>query len=400
MVVLAVLTALVAAVAAAGASPGRFISAPVRFFFPGSAQSQDAASAATPTTVPACRPTTSLAERAAEVLVVGLPNVTEPTQSLIGEILDVGVGGVLVTGANVETRSQVTRLVGDIKARARHAMVVSTDEELGRVSSFGEVIGYTSSARRLAREGTPDAIRQVARKQATALAAMGITLDFAPVADLDGGPSDSTIGDRSFSVDAAVATRYAAAYALGLADGGVRATAKHFPGRAQAIGDDHLGRITSGATLQDLQRNDLKPFADLINQGIPVVMVSNVDYAALDATTPASLSPRTYQLLRSLGFRGIAITDSVGMGAVNLRWDMPDAAVKAIEAGADGVLTTDGNFARDMVAALVAAVQKGELREERLNEAAGRMIALAGGNPVTFACQSAQVPVLQPQLQP
>ena len=392
---LAVFTALAAAGAATGASPGRFVSAPVRFFFPGD-QPQDAAGA-TVTTEAACRPMTSLAERAAEVLVVGLPNVTGPSQALIAEILDVGVGGVLITGANVETRTQVTRLVGDIKARSRHRLVVSTDEELGRVSSFGEVIGYTSSARRLAREDTPDAIRQVARTQATALASMGITVDFAPVVDLDGGPSDSTIGDRSFSVDAAVATRYATAYALGLADGGITATAKHFPGRAQAIGDDHLGRITSGATLESLQGKDLKPFADLIRRGIPVVMVSNVDYAALDATTPASLSPRTYQLLRSLGFQGVAITDSVSMGAVNQRWDVAEAAVKAIQAGADAVLTTDGSFAKDMVHGLVVAVQKGELSEDRLNQAAGRMIALAGGDPMTFACQSARVPTLQSQ---
>jgi len=388
-------TLLAAAGAATGTTPVRLVSAPVRFFFPGDA-SQAEASPDPTTTVPACQPGASLRDRAAEVLVVGLPNVTEASQPLIGDILDVGVGGVLVTGANVETRSQVTRLIAGMKARARHPMVISTDEEPGRVTSFGSVIGYTSSARRLAREGTTESIRQVARDQAAALAAMGITLDFAPVADLDGGPSDATIGDRSFSADPTVAARYAFSYARGLADGGIMATAKHFPGRALATGDDHLGRITSAATLADLQGRDLRPFADLIRQGIPVVMVSNVDYAAVDATTPASLSPRTYQLLRSLGFHGVAITDSVGMGAVNQRWDMAEAAVKAIAAGADAVLTTDGNFARDMVHALVVAVQKGELREDRLNQAAGRMIALAGGDPKAFACQTADIPKLQP----
>lgn len=392
---LAVLTVVAAAGAATGATPARIVSAPVRFFFPGDAGPQ-AVTATDVTTIPACRPTAALRERAAEVLVVGLPNVTQPSQALVAEILDLGVGGVFMSGANVETRPQVTRLTGAIKARAAHPTVIATDEEPGRVTSFGSLIGYTSSARRLAREGTPDAVRQVGRQQATALASMGITLDLAPVADVDGGPSDATIGDRSFSADPAIAARYAFAYAHGLADGGLKSTAKHFPGRALAIGDDHLGRITSRATLADLQANDLKPFADLIRQGIPVVMVSNVDYSALDATTPASLSPRTYQLLRGMGFQGVAITDSVGMGAVNQRWDMAEAAVKAIEAGADAVLTTDGSFAKDMVHALVVAVQRGELGEDRLNQAAGRMIALAGGDPVSFACQTVQLPQLQP----
>jgi beta-N-acetylhexosaminidase len=126
-------------------------------------------------------------------------------------------------------------------------------------------------------------------------------------------------------------------------------------------------------------------------------MVSNVDYLGLDSAEPASMSPRAYQLLRSMGFSGVAITDSVGMGAVNQRWDWAEAAVKAIAAGADGVLTTDGSFAKDMVHGLVVAVQRGELSEERLNQAAARMIALAGGDPMTFACQPARIPKLQPQ---
>lgn len=386
------LAAAGAAGGAGGATPKRVVSAPVRFFFPSYGQ----AAAPTTTTAPPCQPATTLHQRAAEVLIVGLPNVTEPSQSLVATILEAGVGGVLITGANVETRAQVTRLISDIKERARHPMVISTDEEPGRVTSLGHVIGFTSSARRLAREGTTDEMRQLAREQATAMASMGITLDLAPVADLDAGPSDGTIGDRSFSADPTVAARYAHAYATGLADAGVKATAKHFPGRAQAAGDDHLGRITSNATLEALRALDLRPFSELIRQGIPVVMMSNVDFAAFDRNTPASLSPAAYQLLRSMGFQGVAITDSIGMGAVNQRWDMADAAVKAIQAGADGVLSTDGNLAREMIHALVVAVQRGELSEERLNEAAGRMIALAGGDPMAFACQSPAIPKLQP----
>ena len=391
LVMFTLLAAAGAAGGAGGATPKRVVSAPVRFFFPSYNQPET-----TTTTEPPCRPATTLHERAAQVLIVGLPNVKEPSQPLVATVLEAGVGGVLITGANVDNRAQITRLISDIKARARHPMVISTDEEPGRVTSLGHVIGFTSSARRLAREGTTDAMRQLAREQATAMASMGITLDLAPVADLDGGPSDGTIGDRSFSADPTVAARYAHAYATGLADGGVKATAKHFPGRAQAAGDDHVGRITSNASLEALQALDLRPFSDLIRHGVPVVMMSNIDFAAFDRNTPASLSPAAYQLLRSMGFQGVAITDSIGMGAVNQRWDMADAAVKAIQAGADGVLSTDGNLAREMIHALVVAVQGGALSEERLNEAAGRMIALAGGDPMTFACQSPAIPKLQP----
>ncbi|MGI8809622.1 MAG: glycoside hydrolase family 3 N-terminal domain-containing protein [Acidimicrobiales bacterium] len=395
MVVLAVFTALAALGAVTGSTPREVVVAPVRFFFPSFGESQSAA--VTTSTVPPCQPAASLRERAARVLIVGMPDVKDAAQPLPSELMDLGVGGVLITGGNVETRAQVTRLTTDLKRQARHPLIVSTDEEPGRVTSFGHVIGYTSSARRLARDGTTDAMRALARNQATELASMGITLDLAPVVDLDGGPSDATIGDRSFSADPAIASRYAYAYALGLADKGVGAVAKHFPGRAKAQGDDHLGRIISTASMDDLRASDLKPFGEMIALGVPVVMLSNVDYTALDANMPASLSPRAYSLLREMGFKGAAITDSIGMGAVNQRWDWSEAAVKAIVSGADGVLSTNGAFAKDMVHGLVVAVQKGELSESRLNEAAGRMIALAGGDPTAFACQSVELPKLRLQ---
>lgn len=398
MLALAILTLLAAAGAATGSTPARVMTAPARLLFPGTfGDDEPAAAATTTTTAPACVPQADLHQRAAEVLVVGLPNVSEPTDPLVGEVLQLGVGGVYISGDNVDTRPQATRLIADMKRRSPHPLVVSTDEEPGRVSNFGDVIGHTSSARRLAREQTAVDVRHLAQTQASALASMGVTLDLAPVADLDGGPSDGTIGDRSFSTDPAVASTYSYSYALGLGDNGVGAVAKHFPGRAQAKGDDHLGKITSSETMDELTAADLKPFADLIHDGIPVVMVSNVDYLGLDPTEPASMSPKAYALLRQMGFHGVAMTDSIGMGAVNQRWDWAEASVKAIEAGADAVLTTDGNFAKDMVHGLVVAVQKGELSEDRLNQAAGRMIALAGGDPMAFACQSVELPKLQPQ---
>ena len=396
MAVLAVLTVIAAAGAATGSSPGDVVAAPVRLFFP-SFGSQQVAAVTTTTTEPPCQPQSTVRERAARVLIVGMPDVTDPTHPLVGELVEMGIGGVLLTGGNVVSRSQVARLVSEMKRRSKQPLIVSTDEEPGRVTSLGHVIGYTGSARRLARQGTTEDMRALARDQATEMAAMGITLNLAPVADLDAGPSDATIGDRSFSADPAVAARYAYAYALGLADKGVGAVAKHFPGRAEAEGDDHVGRIISTSTMAELRAADLRPFADMIAHGIPVMMMSNVDYTALDPNTPASLSPRAYSLLREMGFKGVAITDSIGMGAVNQRWDWAEASVKALASGADGILSTNGSFARDMVHGIVVAVQRGELSEARLNEAAGRMTALAGGDPKAFACQEVELPKLQRQ---
>ncbi|MDP8936603.1 MAG: glycoside hydrolase family 3 protein, partial [Actinomycetota bacterium] len=342
-----------------------------------------------------CRPA-PLAERAARVLVMGLPEVTEATDPMVDKLLELQVGGVLITPSNVESTSQVTSLISSIRARAAKPMLVSTDEEPGRVSTFVGLFGPTPSARRLAAERSPAEVREFARQTGVRLTALGVDFDLAPVADLDAGTYGGVVGDRSFSSDPDTAFRYALAYASGLWDAGVRPLAKHFPGHGRSSADTHVRRTeTVLATLDDLMATDIRPFRDLIDAGIPVVMMNHVSYSVFEPDVPASLSPKAYQLLRSLGFRGVAITDSVGMAAVNLRYHPSDAAVAAVQAGADGVLMTDGWAAENMRDTLVEAVQSGRLSEARLNEAAARMMALAGGDPVALACQPVEVPELR-----
>lgn len=341
---------------------------------------------------PACQPA-PLEQRAAQVLVVGLPGVTVSSDPMVDEVLDVGVGGILVTEPNVESSAQVGQLVSDLRALAQRPLVVTTGEESGRVSTFRSLIGPTASARTLAARNTPEEVRAVAHDIGSKLSALGIDVDLAPVLDLDGGPANGPIGDRSFSADPATAAAYGMAWAEGLAAAGVRPTVKHFPGHGKVTDDTHLGLPVVDASLDELAP-DIRPFGELIDAGVPLVMLDHIAYTALDPDLPASLSPKAYQLLRQLGFEGVAITDSVGMGAVNLRWSFPEAAVLAVTAGADAVLTTDGTQARGMRDALVDAVRSGQLPEERLDEAAGRMVALAGGDPQTSVCQAVQLPRL------
>jgi beta-N-acetylhexosaminidase len=341
-----------------------------------------------------CTPA-SLEERAARVLVVGLPDVTEIDDPLLPELREIGVGGVLVTHANVRTQLQVQRLIRAIRSDARHPMIVAADEEPGRVRTIEELVGFVPSARRLAAEKTVEEVREQGRTTGRQLSALGVTMNFAPVADLDAGPWDGIIGDRSFSADPVVALNYVMAYARGLQESGVTPVVKHFPGHGRTQTDGHVELPEIRATLTELRSTDLHPFREAVASGAPVVMMGNVAYDALERDIPASLSPPAYRLLRDLGFEGVAMTDSIGMGAVNLRWNYGDAAVKAIGAGADAVLATDGWGARWMRDDLVAAVRDGRIPESRLNEAASRMMALAGGDPEAFACGSAAIPKLR-----
>jgi beta-N-acetylhexosaminidase len=229
----------------------------------------------------------------------------------------------------------------------------------------------------------------------TSLVGVGVDLDLAPVLDLDDGDARGLIGDRSFSGDAATASAYGLAFAAGLQDAGVTPTVKHFPGHGRAEGDPHTGDSVVDATLAELRDSDLVPFQDAVDAGAPVVMTAHAQYPELlGSDLPASVNPATYELLRDMGFEGVAITDSVGMGAVNLRFDFPEAAVLAVAAGADAVLATDGTQAGRMRDGLVEAVRSGRLPEERLSEAAARVTALAGGDPQEMSCLDATVPRL------
>jgi beta-N-acetylhexosaminidase len=341
----------------------------------------------------ACTPA-PLAERAAAVLTVGLPGVETADDPLAEQVMALGVGGVFLNHDNVVDAEQVTELLAGLRQRSPRPLAVSTDEESGRVAVTRKVVGAGPSPRRMAAQQSPEQVRAFAAELGGKLAALGVDVDLAPLLDLDDGPYSGVVGDRSFSADPQTATEYGLAFSRGLTDAGVQPTVKHFPGQGRSEADTHAEAAVVQAPLSELRSTDLLPFQEAIDAGAPVIMLNHLGYAALDPDLPASLSPQAYELLREMGFEGVAMTDSLGMGAVNLRWDFPEAAVRAIEAGADVALATDGRQAERMRDALVDAVDAGRLPEARLTEAAARATALAGGDVETMTCLDRSLPEL------
>ena len=196
--------------------------------------------ASQPSPSPACEPA-PVAERAAATLVVGMPGVVSPDEPLPQQLMDLGVGGVFLSEPNVESAEQVRALVEGLRTGSPRPMLVSTDEESGRVAVTRAIVGAGPSPRRLAAERTPEQVRAYAAEIGARLAEVGIDLDLAPVLDLDAGPSRGIIGDRSFSADAETASTYGLAFAAGLDDSGVTPTVKHFPGQGRSQTDTHTG---------------------------------------------------------------------------------------------------------------------------------------------------------------
>ena len=338
--------------------------------------------ASTTTTAAPCRPS-PIEQRAASVLVLGIGNATTADAALPARITALGVGGVILLGANVVDAAQVKALIDGMRRRAPRHLLVSVDEEGGRVSRLRPIVGATPPARTLGQRPLPE-IAAVAAERGVVLRDLGFDLVLAPVVDAEGGPANGAIGDRAFAATPAEAGSRAGAFAEGLRRAGVAAAAKHFPGQG-GLADSHDGTVVSDVPVGQLTRVATEGFGPVLQAGVPPVMMSHVTFSAL-GPRPASLEPAAYRLLRSLGFDGVAITDAVGMSAIVEQWSLAEASVLALAAGADLVLATPADRAAAMRDAVVEAVAGGRLPEARLNEAVRRVAVLSGQDPSTVLC--------------
>lgn len=295
-----------------------------------------------------------------------------------------GVGGFVLfgqpaAGAAPVISAELLALRDDASANGQVVPWISTDEEGGRVQRLAGVIGALPSPRDMGASWTPDHIRSAMAAHATAMRALGVDVDLAPV--LDVAPRGDLVADeadRAFSDDPQVVAADGLAYAAGLRAGGVAAVVKHFPGLGHADVNTDLGPST-GPPLSSLQAVDLRPFESAIGAGVPAVMVSHVRVPGLSGALPASLAPATYELLRdSLGFTGVAMTDALDAKAISAAgYSQPAAAVAAIRAGADLAMIDAAQW-QPSLAALRAAVRGGLLSDTAIDAGVARVLAAKG----------------------
>ncbi|MCO1599627.1 glycoside hydrolase family 3 protein [Micromonospora sp. RHAY321] len=326
-------------------------------------------------------PSGHLPALAAAVLQPGFVGTTPPPW--VCRWLGEGLGSVVLFARNVVDTTQVAALTATLRAE-RPDVIVAIDEEAGDVTRIESVRGSSRPGNfALGAVDDIELTEAVARDLGVELAAAGVTLDYAPDADVNSNPANPVIGVRSFGADPALVARHTAAWVRGLQAGGVAACAKHFPGHGDTRVDSHhdLPRIT--ADRDRLDACELAPFRAAVAAGVQAVMTGHLLVPALDPQLPATLSQRILGgLLRDeMGFSGVVVTDAVEMRAVADRYGFAGAAVRALAAGADAICVggerADEQAARELRDAIVAAVVSGELPEERLAEAAKRVGQLA-----------------------
>ena len=328
---------------------------------------------------------TELRRLALSVVMPGFVGTTSPTwlRAAVAE----GLGGVCLFGHNVETAVQVRELTDGLHALG--AVLVASDEEGGSVSRLEVHDGSRwPGAAALGALDDPSTTMEVARGIGAQARAAGVDLVLAPVLDVGSEPDNPVIGVRSFGAGPGLVSRHGAAFVRGLAEAGVAACGKHFPGHGDTRTDSHLGLPVVGAAEATWRGRDLPPFAGAIEAGMPCVMTAHLVLSWLDPV-PATLSPRVLRLLREeLDFTGVIASDALDMKAISHRIGRGPAAVAAVAAGVDLVCLGNPAFPasyddraalEEVVDALVAAVRDGTLARERLVEASGRVAVLAAG---------------------
>src|SRR5256714_1484153 len=293
-------------------------------------------------------------------------------------------GGVIMYEFQMNTFNQTKHDIAEMQKRATFPLLVSTDEEGGPyVHRLSHIYGSRMSATDIYNTGNPDVATQQGHKAAHDLASLGINENLAPDVDVNLVNGYDMV-TRTFGNDPASVIKFAGAYMRAMQSDGVVACIKHYPGLGDAVSDAHTSLPVVNRSRQEIYDVELAPFKAFIqsqnkldNPGM--IMPTDVLMPAIDPVYPAELSHifMTDILRKEFGYDGVVLTDALYMRGITDKWDMPTAAVMALNAGNDMLLGPTG--ADQMIAtlnALKAALQHGTLSKARIDEAATRIIAL------------------------
>lgn len=338
-----------------------------------------AAAGAPPAAAPAGIEELTPAQLAGQRMVYGFPG-TRPPADLVRRIRRGEAGAVILLGGNVPSRAAARSLVGRLQAVPRPAAVdepllVMVDQEGGRVRRLS---GPPARAAAELGAAGPRSARAAGRAAGRLLAGVGVNVNLAPVADVARPGSALAADGRLFGRAPGRVAGASVAFAAGLRDAGVAATAKHFPGLGAARVSTDLAPVRIRVPAATLRRVDLRPFRALIAHDVPLVMLGTAIYPALDRTRPAALSRRvaTTLLRGEMGYRGVTVTDALDTPALDPVGGPGTVAVRAAGAGADLLIHTGYAPGVTAARALAREVRRGTLDRDEAEASVARVLAL------------------------
>jgi beta-N-acetylhexosaminidase len=314
------------------------------------------------------------------------PEGSASHERILGYIEEQAIGGVIIS---VGTPFGIAAKLNDLQAHAALPLLVAADLETGAgfrmrgavfVPGTIELGGATDfpSLMALGAANDPRLAYEMGRVTATEARAVGIHVPFAPVLDVNNNPGNPIINVRSFGEDPDRVSQMGAAFVRGVQDHGAIATGKHFPGHGDTEVDSHLALPVIRHDRARMDSVELRPFQAAIGAGMGGIMTAHISVPSLNGgiVDPSTLSPLvlTNVLRDDMGFDGVVFTDAMDMSAIARRHSPEEAAVRAIEAGAD-VIVMPPSVER-AIEGIVEAVESGRLPEARIDDSVRRLLAL------------------------
>ncbi len=323
----------------------------------------------------------SVAEKIGQLLIVGIggKQVSSVAEAHITKRF---VGGFILFGRNIQTPKQVAALTAGLQQVAQQTpnaipLFMAIDQEGGNVVRLEKGATVLPGNLALGATGSQALAEKAGELTAIELAAVGVNLNFAPVMDVNTDPRNPVIGVRAYGESPTLVSQLGKAYIRGLQRNGVMATAKHFPGHGDTDVDSHKNLPIVTHEKERISTVELVPFRAAIASGVAAIMSAHILYPALDDELPTTLSHKilTKLLRQQLGFEGLIITDDMEMQAIDAQYEIGNAAVLAIQAGADIVLMSGTLKKQQRVYnALRQAVRSGDISETHLNTAVRRIL--------------------------
>lgn len=286
------------------------------------------------------------------------------------------LGGFVLFGADFDdqTPESMAQKLQSYQSAAKYPMLMAVDEEGGTVNRISRLKAFRSSpfpsARSSYESGGMDQVLAMEEEKCQLLTSLGINVNLGPVCDMATDPS-AFMYQRSLGANAATTGNFVSSTVRLMSACQVGSVLKHFPGYGNNT-DTHTGIAVDNRSLEELEGNDLLPFAAGFQSGADAVMVSHTIVTALDDTLPASLSPAVHSYLRdTMGFTGVIITDDLVMQAITDQYGAGEAAVMAVQAGNDMLCSTEYVTQYD---AVLTALLEGRISMDTLNSAVSHVL--------------------------
>lgn len=287
-------------------------------------------------------------------------------------VKDLNVGGLIFFNSNIYDQAVVTN---KMQAVAKVPLLISADYERGVAQSAAEATVFPYNMGIGAADDS-ELTFQMGKIIAEEGKAIGVYQNYAPVSDVNNNPFNPIINVRSFGENVELVERLSNAFLKGIQAGGMIATSKHFPGHGNTNIDSHRELPLITGSKEELQKLELAPFKSNIENGVMSVMIGHLDVPSLEKekNLPSTLSESivTDLLQKEMGFKGLIVTDALNMHAITNSFSTAEAAVRAVKAGNDCILFP--HDPEEAVNAIIEAVRKGDLSEERLDHSVKKIL--------------------------